>query len=80
MSGLIIRQMGSNQNIVEFAGATYFFSYETCVAFSSRSGNFRRDKTYSITTSKHMRQMCVKDWPQVPDDEFEKRIIDATLS
>ena len=70
---LNLKQLGSNQTLVEIGDREFFFSYETCVAYRDSSVRIRRNKNYSVTTAKRLGQMGVKDWPQVSDEEFERR-------
>lgn len=61
---------------------TYFISYETIVAYAGpaihedgsveRGIRIRRARSYSSVTAKHMREMGVEGWSQVPDEEFER--------
>lgn len=74
-SFLALRNLGANMHSVEmFSGPvnkTLYFSYETCVACQVGGIIARRDRTFSITTAKHMNKMGVKGWPELGDDAFE---------
>jgi hypothetical protein len=72
-ANLRLQTLGSNQTRLDLGDKTYWFSYETCVAFSDGSGlRIRRDHNYSVTTAKHMSQMGVKDWDKMADSDFER--------
>lgn len=57
----------ANQNVVTIGERSFYFSYSTCIAMRGPDGLYRRARTFSSSTAKHMTQMGVKDWPQVPD-------------
>ncbi len=68
-----IERLGPTSYIVDDGQKTMYFSYQTCVAIRGRNGDtFRRDRNYSVTTAKHMRQMGVADWHKVSDETFER--------
>lgn len=56
------------------------FSYETCVAYEGPLGRARIENHWGPTTGRHMRQLGVKDFPVVSDDEFETRTIALILN
>lgn len=65
-------------NAIEVAidDITLYFSYETCVAFSSPRGNFKTEKRYSKTTSKHLGLFGAKEFTPCPDEEFNSLLND----
>ena len=74
-----LNQLGSNQCRISMGHCVFWFSYETCVAFESYQANIkmRREKAFSRTTSKHLSQMGVKDFPAFSDEAFEAHITAA---
>jgi len=74
MMDISLRAWRENLNVVTVGDHEYFFSYETCIAYRNSQIRFRRNKTYSRTTAKHMTELGVKDWPQVTDAEFESHL------
>ena len=52
-------------------GDEFYFSYKTLVAARVGNRRVRTEKKWSKTTSKHMSQMGVDGWEQIPQDELE---------
>lgn len=71
----------SNATIVDVNDVRLLFSYETIVAFwKSGEGWFASNKSWSVTTSKHIKQetgIDLKD--RIPHEEFVSRL-DGVLS
>lgn len=63
---------GSNHYIIGIKDKNWFFSYTTCVGFSSPSIRIRRESSYSKTTAKHMNLMSITNWKKVSDEEFKR--------
>ena len=62
----------ANQHAIRIGnGDEFYFSYKTLVA--ARVGNrcVRTAKKWSRTTGKHLTQMGVSGWEQIPQDELE---------
>ena len=57
-------------------GNLYIFSYSTCIAMRVGKNRFRRDRTFSNTTARHMTETGCKDWPQISDVDFETAATD----
>ena len=74
MMDISLRAWRENLNVVTVGDHEYFFSYETCIAYRNSQIQFRRNKTYSRITAKHMTELGVRDWPQVTDAEFESHL------
>jgi hypothetical protein len=55
-------------------GITLYFSYETCVAFSGPSGNYKTATKNSKTTSKHKTLMGVNSFTELEESVFAKRL------
>ena len=60
---------GANMTIIIIEDATFYFSYNTCVAISNKDGDFRI-KSPSVTTTKHMNKMGVIDFSLVSEKEL----------
>ena len=72
-SKISVRQHNGNASEFTVGGKTWYFSYQTCVAFEDLENHrrIRRDQNYSVTTAKHMGFMGVKDWRKVDDATFD---------
>ena len=57
-------------HLVEIGLHSFYFSYETCIAYRGPRVCCRVANSYSRTTLKHMREMGVYDWPEVSSDAF----------
>jgi hypothetical protein len=63
---------GSNHYAFRIAnGNEFYFSYKTLVAAKVNGRCVRTEKKWSRTTSKHLTQMGVGGWEQIPQDELE---------
>jgi len=63
-----------------FVGSNlYIFSYNTCIAMRIGPNRYRRDRTFSNTTARHMTETGCKDWRQVSDGEFEAAALRAHM-
>lgn len=51
-----LRNIGSHTNELHTGKAIVLFSYETPVAAVVNGTNYRTDKRYSVTTSRHINQ------------------------
>lgn len=84
---------GSTRNtrchILHLGPHTFFFSYETCVAYAGPAVHqatgldghaARLDNHWGPTTGRHMSDMEVKRWPVVSDEVFEEIIRTATAA
>lgn len=47
-----------------------YFSYETCVAVNYKGGFYRTNEWFSKTTTRHMKEMYVYQWPKLDDHQF----------
>lgn len=64
---------GSNHHAIRIGnGNEFYFSYKTLVAAKVGNRCVRTEKKFSVTTSKHLGQMGVGGWEQIPQDELEK--------
>ena len=65
-------------HIVTVGDMEYFFSYETCIAIrGEQHGVFvkaRLANHWGPTTGRHFNELGCKDFPVLPDDEFERLI------
>jgi hypothetical protein len=66
-------------HVVSINGADYYFSYETCIAFSGRckDGNYRTlriENHWGPTTGRHFNEMGLSDFKIVEDDVFHEMI------
>ncbi len=78
---ITLNKINDNALSVTIGPRTWFFSYQTCVAYQdarpvSEGGStmhgMRRQSNYSVTTAKHMNYMGVSEWPKVDDATFER--------
>ena len=51
-----------------------YFSYETCVAINYKGGFYRSNEWYSKTTTRHMKEMYVFEWPKLSERDFENHV------
>ena len=72
MTAPTINRINPNATVITAGERTWYFSYQTCVAYRVADKQFRRDRNYSVTTAKHLNYMGVADWPRVDDATFEK--------
>lgn len=74
---------GSRRNtqchIVEVGAHTYYFSYQTCVAYCGPAWPkcVRIHNHWGPTTGRHMSDMGVKQWEILPDEVFEEVLTKA---
>lgn len=76
-----LRPLASNFTMVGLNGCSFWFSYETCVAFSREgkvyhAGSDRDGKKWSKTTRTHLNQ-CPKADETLPWAAFEKAATEA---
>lgn len=63
---------GSNHHAIRIGnGNEFYFSYKTLVAAKVGNRCVRTEKKWSRTTSKHLSQMGVSGWEQIPQDALE---------
>jgi len=72
-----LKNIASNATEVTIGDITLYFSYETCVAFSCPAGNFKTEKKYSQTTSKHMGLFNVKEFMSCSEELFQALLKDT---
>lgn len=65
-----LKIIATNATEVTISDITLYFSYETCVAFSCPRGQFKTEKRYSQTTSKHIGLFGAKEFTPCSDEEF----------
>ena len=60
--------------IIETDKATVYMSYETVIAFTNKATgrSLRRESVWGNTTSRHINQMQVKDFPIAQPNAFEE--------
>lgn len=68
----------NNLNMVELNGKQLYFSYDTLIAirgdFNTVYREFKTSTKYSTTTSRHMNQLGMQEWLEVPQEELENMI------
>lgn len=64
-------------NKVHVFGVSIIISYETPVAFRWKGGHARRVNTWGPTTGRHLKEAGAYDWPELEEDEFNKKMNDA---
>jgi hypothetical protein len=67
---MILKQLATNCFKVVSGKKTYYFSYETCVAYEDEFNAVRLDKKISVTTSRHRVKMGVNSFTPLPEDYF----------
>ena len=67
---MILKKLGTNYLKVVSGKKTYYFSYETCVAYEDEFNAVRLGEKISATTSRHLGKMGVKDFTPLPKDYF----------
>ena len=83
---LSINRLNPNCTTFTVGNRTWYFSYQTCVAYQclgrflgdAYKSKLRISESPSPTTAKHMAYMGVADWPRVDDATFEK-IAEGTM-
>ncbi len=62
-----------NTSIIYIDTETFYYSYETCVAYSNRNYNLdiRLNKKISQTTSKHMSKLNLNLFCAIDEEEFK---------
>lgn len=67
-------------HVVEVGDDTYYFSYETCIAFRGIRGGkslvIRRPNDWGPTTGRHFKEMGCFEWETVDADLFERIVAD----
>jgi hypothetical protein len=74
-----LKIISNNATKVIIDKVTLYFSYETCVAFSSPEGRFKTEKKYSQTTSKHLGLFGAKEFTPCSDEVFNS-LLEETLN
>ena len=58
--------------------AKFFVSYETvmgvCGELDGKFFRARRHNHWGPTTGRHVNEMGIRDWPELPDDEFDELV------
>jgi len=52
----------------------FYFSYETCIAYSGPFGRFRLPNYWGKTTARHINEMDLRNWPKVDRETMEKTL------
>ena len=69
-----IERPSPNLTIVRVMGATFYFSYETCVAFDTPDGEqVVSENVWSQTTGEHLNWINPVKEKRVPHEEFARR-------
>lgn len=62
---------------VELGGGTFWFSYETCIAFKNeRTGFVIRENDWSNTTGKHLNAINPDHSIRIKSEDFERELAD----
>ena len=72
-----LKIIATNATEVSIDKITLYFSYETCVAFSSPEGRFKTEKRYSQTTSKHLGLFGAKEFTPCSEEVFNSLLTDS---
>jgi hypothetical protein len=70
--------LGHNQNLITIGNDEFYFSYNTCVAVRNAYGEFRIQSP-SATTTRHMQQMGIINFPLISEEEFTQYLPTTTL-
>lgn len=57
--------------VVEIGPHTFYFSYETCIAYAGPLGRARRANTWGPTTGRHFRELGCSGFAVVEPEELE---------
>lgn len=68
----------ASSRAVEIGGMRFWFSYETCIAFSSeRTGFVIRENDWSNTTGKHLNAINPDHSIRIKSEDFERELTDC---
>ena len=66
---------GANTIAVAIGGATFYFSYDTVVAFySPNTGRVASENVWSVTTGKHLNWIEPDHDRRIPNEEFLEKL------
>jgi hypothetical protein len=65
-----IKKISANLVAITHDNRTWYFSYETCIAYEDELVCIRLDKYFSSSTKKHINQTDIKNFTPVSDIEF----------
>ena len=64
--------------ILELGPHDLYVSYETIIGYAGPSGRFRRSNVWGPTTGRHMKEMDIRGWEEVTNEEaFAERVAKA---
>ena len=69
---------GANRVRLIIEDSEFYFSYNTCVAVRNAYGEFRIQSP-SATTTRHMQQMGIINFPLISEEEFTQYLPTTTL-
>ena len=61
--------------VVEIGPHTFYFSYETCIAYAGPLGRARRANVWSKTTGRHFRELGCDGFPIMEPDALVARVL-----
>lgn len=70
-----LRQITDNFTAVTHDSRTWYFSYETCVAYEDELVCIRLDKPFSATTKRHINKTDIKSFTLVSESEFQHHTV-----
>lgn len=74
-----LSQYGPNATSVTVGGITFYFSYETCVAYHDiDEGWVISENIWSTTTGRHLNLMTPKTAKRVPHEDFKAALESIT--
>lgn len=66
-----VRKISANFVAITHDNRTWYFSYETCIAYEDELVCVRLDKDFSYSTTKHINKTQIKDFTPIPESEFQ---------
>jgi hypothetical protein len=66
---------GAHTTYIEVGDCTFYFSYQTCVAFNAPdTGLVVSENKWSVTTGKHLNWISDDKKRRIPNSEFEAKL------
>lgn len=66
---------GAHTTYIEVGDYTFYFSYQTCVAFiAPNMGLVCSENAWSVTTGKHLNWIQSNKSKRIPNSEFEEKL------
>ena len=66
-----LKKISANLVAVTHDHRTWYFSYETCIAYEDELVCIRMNKYFSSSTTRHINETEIKTFTPVPESEFQ---------